>query len=119
MHNSLRPDRIHDNICDLQRAGRKTNRYFTFATSIPLLMLPLSSLPMLTHPAFLLIAINFYDIIAALQDNWTIYYYSAVSRVVAAAFFYNLGPEFHQLAGIEAATLVVLLGAISMGGRKT
>ena len=81
-------------------------------------MPPLSFLLTLTHPAFLLIAINFYDIIAALQDNWTIYYYSAVSRVVGAVFFYNLGPEFHQLAGTEAATLVVLLGAMAMGGRK-
>jgi hypothetical protein len=73
---------------------------------------------MLIHLAFLLIVVNIYDIIAALQDNWIIYYYSAVSRVVATGLFYSLGPEFHQLAGTEAATLVVLLGTMLMGGRK-
>ncbi len=67
------------------------------------------------HPAtFLLIIINVYDLIAGLQDNWAVYYFSAVSRVAASALFYSFGPAWHGLAGAEMGTLVILVRAMML-----
>ena len=48
----------------------------------------------------------------ALQDNWAVYYFSLVSRVVAVGLFYSFGEKWYHLAIVEAATFVFL--AVSM-----
>lgn len=58
--------------------------------------------------AFCLVLINGYDLLGALQDNWTVYWYSLLSRAVAMVFFWTLGKPWSQLVGFEGATLAVL-----------
>lgn len=58
--------------------------------------------------AFLLVLINGYDLMGASQDNWTVYWYSLVSRAVAMVFFSILGEPWSKLVGFEGATFAVL-----------
>ena len=71
---------------------------------------------MLSHSkAFLLILINIYDIMGALADNWTIYWFSIASRIFATALFWSFGAQWRDLVGVESMTLVILAGAMWMG----
>jgi len=63
--------------------------------------------------AFCLVLINGYDLLGALQDNRSIYWYSLVSRMVAMLFFMTLEKPWDKLVVFEGATFVIL-GA-SMG----
>lgn len=62
----------------------------------------------LSHSAFLLILVNGYDLLGAFQDNWTVYWYSLVSRAVAMVLFWTLGPPWNKLMGFEGATFAIL-----------
>ncbi|KAL9108156.1 MAG: hypothetical protein Q9227_007010 [Pyrenula ochraceoflavens] len=75
----------------------------------------ISSGPAVRLIAFLLILINGYDLIAALQDNWTVYKFSAVSRVAAALLFWGFGPAWRMLAWVELGTLGVLVAGMWVG----
>ena len=52
--------------------------------------------------------INGYDLIGALQDNWTIYWFSLLSRVGAAALFVWVGGGWTGLWPLELGSAVVL-----------
>ncbi|KAK1046533.1 hypothetical protein LTR74_017947 [Friedmanniomyces endolithicus] len=54
------------------------------------------------------IAINAYDLIGALQDNWPIYWCSFVSRFFAAALMQYVGGGWTGLVPIELGSAVVL-----------
>ncbi|KAK5134642.1 hypothetical protein LTR08_006298 [Meristemomyces frigidus] len=58
--------------------------------------------------ALLLTLVNSYDLIGALEDNWTIYWFSLVSRVFAAALFGWLGGGWQNFVPIELGSAAVL-----------
>lgn len=58
--------------------------------------------------AFLLVLINGYDLLGASQDDWTVYWYSLMSRAVAMVFFWALGEPWSKLVGFEGATFAIL-----------
>ena len=58
--------------------------------------------------AFLLVLVNGYDLLGASQDNWTVYWYSLVSRAAAVVFFWALGEPWSKLVGFEGATFAIL-----------
>ncbi|PQE05974.1 hypothetical protein CJF30_00004920 [Rutstroemia sp. NJR-2017a BBW] len=62
--------------------------------------------------AFLLILVNCYDLMGALQDNWAVYKFGIVARVAAASLFWSFGPAWRLLVGVEVGTLGVLGGAM-------
>lgn len=61
-----------------------------------------------SYLAFLLVLLNGYDLLGALQDNWTVYWYSLASRAVAMVFFWILGEPWNKLVGFEGATFAIL-----------
>ena len=67
------------------------------------------------HEAFLLILVNVYDIMGALADNWTIYWFSIASRISAAILFWSFGAQWRDLLGVEVVILAILAGAMWMG----
>lgn len=52
--------------------------------------------------------INGYDLAGALQDNWTVYWYSLMSRMVAIVFFWTLEKPWDRLVVFEGATFIIL-----------
>ena len=60
------------------------------------------------NSAFCLVLINGYDLAGVLQDNWTVYWYSLVSRAVAASLFSILGAPWDTLVVVEGGTFVIL-----------
>ncbi|KAI9643525.1 hypothetical protein NHQ30_008144 [Ciborinia camelliae] len=62
--------------------------------------------------AFLLILINGYDLMGALQDNWAVYKFGIVARIAAALLFWSFGPTWHIMVGVEIGTLGVLVAAM-------
>lgn len=58
--------------------------------------------------AFCLVLINGYDLAGALQDNWTVYWYSLMSRMVAMVFFWTLEKPWDKLVVFEGATFIIL-----------
>lgn len=44
----------------------------------------------------------------ALRDDWMIYWYSLVSRVIAAVFLLYLGKPWSKLVGPELVTAAIL-----------
>ncbi|KAK5123765.1 hypothetical protein LTR85_002401 [Meristemomyces frigidus] len=67
--------------------------------------------------ALLLLLVNSYDIIGALQDNWTVYCFSLVSRVFAAAVFGWVGGGWQNFVPIELGSAVVLAGCMWWSSR--
>lgn len=59
-------------------------------------------------PAFLIVLINGYDLIGAMQDNWTVYRYSLMSRAVAVGLFWSMGNPWDKLVEFEGATFWIL-----------
>ncbi|ATZ56074.1 hypothetical protein BCIN_12g06080 [Botrytis cinerea B05.10] len=62
--------------------------------------------------AFLLILINGYDLMGALQDNWAVYKFGIVARIAAAFLFWSFGPTWNFMVGVEIATLSILVAAM-------
>lgn len=60
------------------------------------------------HVAFLLVLINGYDMMGALEDNWTVYWFSLTCRAVAMAFFWALGEPWDKLVRFEGVTFAIL-----------
>ncbi|KAK6379963.1 hypothetical protein LTS17_006037 [Exophiala oligosperma] len=58
--------------------------------------------------AFSMGSIGLYNILGALEDNWNIYWFSLVSRVVASVIMYTLKGGWENLAHIEFGTAVLL-----------
>jgi len=94
--------------------GRCSARTMNGARYIHLLLVT-TCIDGLGHSAFLLVLINGYDLLGALQDNWTVYWYSLMSRGVAMAFFWTLGEPWNQLVGFEGATFAILGVAMWFG----
>ena len=64
--------------------------------------------------AFLLVLINGYDLVGALQDNWTVYWYSIATRLSALVFFWSLGTPWRNLMTYEFMTTAVLMLAMAL-----
>ncbi|PQE15068.1 Serine threonine kinase (Kin4) protein [Rutstroemia sp. NJR-2017a BVV2] len=62
--------------------------------------------------AFLLILVNSYDLMGALQDNWAVYKFGIVARIAAGSLFWSFGPAWRMLVGVEVVTLAVLVAAM-------
>ncbi|KAB8292528.1 hypothetical protein EYC80_008238 [Monilinia laxa] len=60
--------------------------------------------------SFLLILINHYELIGAVQDNWTVYKLGIVSRLAAAGVFWSIGGERGKVVVVELGTLALLVG---------
>ncbi|KAL6240442.1 hypothetical protein RBB50_012643 [Rhinocladiella similis] len=58
--------------------------------------------------AFSMGLIGLYNIIGALEDNWNIYWFSLVSRIVGSIIMYTLKGGWENLAHIELGTAVLL-----------
>ncbi|KAK4542486.1 hypothetical protein LTR36_006738 [Oleoguttula mirabilis] len=67
--------------------------------------------------ALLLVLVNSYDFIGALEDNWAIYWFSLISRFFAAALFYWLGGGWDNFVPIELASAFVLAGCMWWSSR--
>ncbi|KAL8757295.1 MAG: hypothetical protein Q9199_002321 [Rusavskia elegans] len=65
--------------------------------------------------AFCLVLINGYDLLGALQDNWTVYWYSLISRTLAMGMFWAMAKPWNKLVVIEAATFLILGTAMWFG----
>jgi len=65
--------------------------------------------------AFILVLLNGYDVMGAIQHNWAVYWYAAISRVFAAGIFYSLGPPWSKLVTIELQTLAVIAVGMFFG----
>jgi len=89
----------------------RSHRSHRSSTFNPLYIPPLSVTPkadILSHLAFLLVLINGYDFLGAMQDNWKVYWFSLVARAVAMVFFWTLGEPWNKLVGFEGATFAIL-----------
>ena len=73
---------------------------------------------LLTLAAFLLIMINCHDLIAALQDNWTMYWTSLASRTTATAVFAFLGGGWATLWPMELGSAAILGACMAWSSRK-
>ncbi|PQE18985.1 hypothetical protein CJF32_00010032 [Rutstroemia sp. NJR-2017a WRK4] len=62
--------------------------------------------------AFLLILVNTYDLMGALQDNWAVYKFGIVARIAAGCLFWSFGPAWRVLVAVEVGTLGVLGAAM-------
>jgi len=62
--------------------------------------------------AFCLVAINGYDLLAALQNNGGVTLYSVGLRLFATAFFSTLGPGYAAVAPVEFATAVLIAAGL-------
>ncbi|TVY82090.1 hypothetical protein LSUE1_G005089 [Lachnellula suecica] len=65
--------------------------------------------------AFLLVLINGYDLLGALQNNPAVIWYSIAARLMGALFFWRCGSPWDKLVAIELETTGLLLGAIFVG----
>lgn len=66
----------------------------------------------------MLIAINSYDLIGALKDDWAIYWLSFVSRIGASAVFWYAGGAWADLVPIELGSAVVLGACMAWAGSR-
>ena len=66
----------------------------------------------------MLIMINCFDLIGALQDNWAVYRFSLVSRVFATAVFVWVGGGWADLWPIELGSAVILGACMAFSGKK-
>ena len=57
---------------------------------------------------------NTYNVIAALEDNWIVYWYCIVSRIVSGLMFLSFGPVWRDYAGIDFVAAFVLGWAMWM-----
>ena len=71
------------------------------------------TLEVLMYLAFALIAINSYDLLGALQDNWAIYWFSVVSRIGASALMASLGGGWAGIVPLEFGSAAVLGGCMA------
>ncbi|PQE21506.1 hypothetical protein CJF30_00008356 [Rutstroemia sp. NJR-2017a BBW] len=62
--------------------------------------------------AYLLILVNFYELIGALQDNWTIYRFGIAARALAVPLFWSFGETWRLLVGLEVGTMTILGAAM-------
>ncbi|KIW12475.1 hypothetical protein PV08_09752 [Exophiala spinifera] len=58
--------------------------------------------------AFCMGLVGLYNIIGALEDNWNVYWFSLLSRIVGSVVMYTLKGGWENLAHIEVATAVIL-----------
>lgn len=65
--------------------------------------------------AFCLVIINGYDLLGALQDNWTVYWYSLVSRAVVTVFLWTLGEPWSKLVAVDGPMAAILGVAMWFG----
>ncbi|KAL8787523.1 MAG: hypothetical protein Q9213_002181 [Squamulea squamosa] len=75
----------------------------------------LTNKPAAQFIAFCLVLINGYDLMGALQDNWTVYWYSLISRALAMGMFWAMGKPWSKLVVIEGATFLMLGTAMWFG----
>ena len=61
---------------------------------------------------FPFIVVNGFDLLAALQNNWRAYWYSARTRVATAALLWSFGPQWRAFVVHELFTLAMLLGSM-------
>lgn len=58
--------------------------------------------------AYFSVIISVYDLIGALEDNWTIYWFSLLSRLVEAALFFALQGGWENIARIQVYGAIML-----------
>lgn len=63
--------------------------------------------------AFCLVAINGFDLLAAIQNDRTVTLYSVAARLVATALFSTLGEGYKAVAPIEFATAVLISAGLA------
>ena len=64
--------------------------------------------------AFLLVLINGYDLVGALQNNAAVYWFSIAARLLGALFFWSCGSPWNKFIAIELQTTTILLIALGI-----